>query len=230
MIARNISKEDGGETWDDIDAGGDSTGRIPAVVVGASTCTGGDATCTGGDAGVNGRVISDSGAGASATALESAKSNLGLPRGLKGAAAGGGRAGPSETGPANIPVKQIVQPSRQAQSMPVLISDFNELQQLAVGGEPLLVLPVIKLTHGVKLDIIDMVHGVLICPFTEITSRVDNIAINLITSRPSIISFERAANLVDYKSIEKNRVIYMGGDTKIIYRLVRAKELEGNNL
>jgi hypothetical protein len=69
MIARNISKEDGGETWDDIDAGGDSTGRIPAVV-------GGDATCTGGDAGVNGRVISDSGAGASATALEAAKSNL----------------------------------------------------------------------------------------------------------------------------------------------------------
>ncbi|KAJ6938768.1 hypothetical protein NC651_005261 [Populus alba x Populus x berolinensis] len=101
MIARNISKEDGGETWDDIDAGGDSTGRIPAVVVGASTCTGGDA-------GVNGRVVSDSGAGASATALESAKSNLGLPCGLKGAAAGGGRAGPSETGPANIPVKQIV--------------------------------------------------------------------------------------------------------------------------
>jgi len=87
--------------------------------------------------------------------------------------------------------------SRQAQSIPVLISDFNELQQLAVGGEPLLVLPVIKLTHGVKLDIIDMVHGVLICPFTEITRRVDNIAINLITWSPSISSFERAANLVD---------------------------------
>ncbi|KAH8515463.1 hypothetical protein H0E87_004073 [Populus deltoides] len=140
MIARNISEEDGGETWDGIDAEGNSTGRIPAVAGGASTCTGGDAgvngrvisdsgaganaggdstgripavvggdaTCTGGDAGVNGRVISDSGAGASATALEAAKSNFGLPRGLKGAAAGGGRVGPSEKGPANIPVKQIV--------------------------------------------------------------------------------------------------------------------------
>jgi hypothetical protein len=73
MIARNISKEDGGETWDGIDAEGNSTGRIPAVAGGASTCTGGDA-------GVNGRVISDSGAGASATALKAAKSNLELNR------------------------------------------------------------------------------------------------------------------------------------------------------
>ncbi|KAL3592725.1 hypothetical protein D5086_011365 [Populus alba] len=92
---------------DGIDAEGDSTGRIPAVVGGASTGSGGDA-------GVNGRVISDSGAGASATALEAAKNNLvitrserSLPRGLKGEAAVGGRVGPSKTGPANVPVKQI---------------------------------------------------------------------------------------------------------------------------
>ena len=80
--------------------------------------------------------------------------------------------------------------SRQAQSIPVLIRDLNGPQQLAVGAEPLLVLPVIKLIQGVKLDIIEMVHGVLICPFTEITIRVDNAAINLITLSPSISSFE----------------------------------------
>ena len=66
MIAINISKKDGGETWDDIDDEGNSTGRIPSVVCGASTSSGGDA-------GVNGRVTSDSGAGASATALETDK-------------------------------------------------------------------------------------------------------------------------------------------------------------
>ncbi|KAG6774498.1 hypothetical protein POTOM_021851 [Populus tomentosa] len=53
-----------------------STGRIPAVAGGASTGSGGDA-------GVNGRVISDSGAGASATALEAAKSNLVISRTVK---------------------------------------------------------------------------------------------------------------------------------------------------
>ena len=69
MIARNISKEFGGGTQDDIDAEGDSTGRIPAVVGGASTGTGGDS-------GFDGGVVSDSGAGASATALDAAESNL----------------------------------------------------------------------------------------------------------------------------------------------------------
>jgi hypothetical protein len=66
----------------------------------------------------------------------------------------------------------------------VLKSDCNELQQPVVGDEyePLLVLPVIKLKHGVKLLIIDAVHGVLICPLTniaEMTKRVANIAISL---------------------------------------------------
>ncbi|KAJ6405652.1 hypothetical protein OIU84_013582, partial [Salix udensis] len=80
MIARNISKKDGGETWDDE---GNSTGRIPSVVCGASTSSGGYAgvngrviSDSGAGASVDDRVISDSGAGASATALETAKSNL----------------------------------------------------------------------------------------------------------------------------------------------------------
>jgi len=80
--------------------------------------------------------------------------------------------------------------NRQAQSIPVLMRDLNELQQLPVGDEPLLVLPVIKFMHGVKLLIIEVVHGVLICPFTEITSRVDNIAIKLKTLSPSMSSYE----------------------------------------
>lgn len=67
----------------------------------------------------------------------------------------------------------------------MLKSDCNEPQQPVVGGdddELLLVLPVIKLKHGVKLLIIDAVHGVLICPLTniaEMTKRVANIAISL---------------------------------------------------
>ncbi|KAF2325225.1 hypothetical protein GH714_025422 [Hevea brasiliensis] len=42
--------------------------------------------------------------------------------------------------------------------MLVLIIDANELQQLAVGEVPLLLLPVMKFMHGVKLLIIELVH------------------------------------------------------------------------
>lgn len=64
---------------------------------------------------------------------------------------------------------------RQAQSMVVLVSDLSELQQPAVGADPLPVLPVMKFKHGVKLLIIEVVQGVLICALaemTEIASRV----------------------------------------------------------
>lgn len=54
--------------------------------------------------------------------------------------------------------------NKQAQSILVLINDSNESQQLADGVKPLLVLPVMKLAHGVKvLVIIEVVQGVLIC-------------------------------------------------------------------
>lgn len=59
--------------------------------------------------------------------------------------------------------------------------DRNELQQPGEGDEPLLVLPVIKLKQGVKLLIVEVVHGVLICPLTtvaEMTKRVADIAIS----------------------------------------------------
>lgn len=47
--------------------------------------------------------------------------------------------------------------------MLVLISDFNESQQFRVGVvTPFEVLPVMKFRHGVKLEIIDVVHGVVI--------------------------------------------------------------------
>lgn len=78
--------------------------------------------------------------------------------------------------------------TRQAQSTLVLVSDCKALQQSDVGDEPLLLLPVMKLKHGVKLLIIDIVHGVLICPLTniaEMTKRVADIAISL---EPLIVS------------------------------------------
>lgn len=53
---------------------------------------------------------------------------------------------------------------RHAQSVPLLRSDLSDPQQSEVGEDPLPVLPVIKLMHGVKLEIIEFVHGVLICP------------------------------------------------------------------
>ena len=73
---------------------------------------------------------------------------------------------------------------RQAQSTLALISVCNEAQQPVVGVEPLLVLPVTKLKHGVKLLSIDVVHGVLICPLTviaEMSKRVANIAVCMIS-------------------------------------------------
>lgn len=59
--------------------------------------------------------------------------------------------------------------------MLVLMSDRNELQQSDVGEDPLPLLPVMKFKHGVKLEIIEVVQGELICPLagiTEIASRV----------------------------------------------------------
>ena len=66
--------------------------------------------------------------------------------------------------------------SRQAQSTLLFAKDLNDSQHVLDGTPPLLlVLPVIKFAHGVKLVIIDVVHGVLICPFTEFPT---NITIN----------------------------------------------------
>lgn len=65
--------------------------------------------------------------------------------------------------------------TRQAQSVLVLISHFKEAQQLGVGVErPFALLPVMKFRHGVTLEIIEVVHGVEICPCTETTKRVAN--------------------------------------------------------
>uniref|UniRef100_A0A2P2QRP5 Non-specific lipid-transfer protein-like protein At2g13820 n=1 Tax=Rhizophora mucronata TaxID=61149 RepID=A0A2P2QRP5_RHIMU len=60
-----MSVEDGRQMQDSADAEGDSTGRIPAVVVGASACTVGDAgvsTCSVGDAGASTCIVGDAGA------------------------------------------------------------------------------------------------------------------------------------------------------------------------
>lgn len=71
--------------------------------------------------------------------------------------------------------------TRQAHSILVLIKDTNESQHVLDGAvKPimLLVLPVMRLAHGVKLLIIEVVHGVLICPvtnFTEVIKRVIDI-------------------------------------------------------
>lgn len=86
--------------------------------------------------------------------------------------------------------------TRQAQSMLVLISDFNESQQFWVGVvTPFEVLPVMKLRHGVKLEIIDVVHGVVIWPFTEMTERVaNNNAKRWKVFNPSIMFWEKWAH------------------------------------
>lgn len=60
--------------------------------------------------------------------------------------------------------------SRQAQSELVFTKDLNDSQHVLDGVAPLLVLPVIKFAHGVKLLIIEVVQGVLICAFTELTN------------------------------------------------------------
>lgn len=46
--------------------------------------------------------------------------------------------------------------------MPVLLNDFKESQQPAVGVTEPPLLPVMKLRHGVKVEIMEEVHGVLI--------------------------------------------------------------------
>lgn len=61
---------------------------------------------------------------------------------------------------------------RQAQSTLVLIIVFTTPQQSVVGELPLLLLPVMKFKHGVKLLMMEVVHGVDICPLTVITVTV----------------------------------------------------------
>lgn len=52
---------------------------------------------------------------------------------------------------------------RHAQSTLLPNRDLSEPQHWVVGEVPLPVLPVMKFMHGVKLVIIDAVHGVVIC-------------------------------------------------------------------
>lgn len=52
--------------------------------------------------------------------------------------------------------------TRQVHSTLVRINDLKESQQSWVGELPLPLLPVMKLKQGVKLVIIEVVHGVLI--------------------------------------------------------------------
>lgn len=59
---------------------------------------------------------------------------------------------------------------RQAQSTLVVAMDFRESQQPVDGIDPLLLLPVTKFRHGVKVETIEVVHGtVKICESTDIT-------------------------------------------------------------
>lgn len=99
---------------------------------------------------------------------------------------------------------------RQAQSTLVLVSDCKALQQSGVGDEPLLLLPVMKLKHGVKLLIIDVVHGVLICPLTniaEMTKRVADIAISL---EPLIVSMSsRNKSTTSGLQSERNGLVWL---------------------
>ena len=53
---------------------------------------------------------------------------------------------------------------RHKQPMPPLVRDFRELQQSAVGEVPLALLFVTKPMQGLKLEIIEALHGLLICP------------------------------------------------------------------
>lgn len=49
---------------------------------------------------------------------------------------------------------------RQAQSVPLEMSDARDWQHCDVGEAPLLLLPVRKFMHGVKLLIIELVQAV----------------------------------------------------------------------
>lgn len=53
---------------------------------------------------------------------------------------------------------------RHMQSMLVLVRDLSALQQSAVGEVPLPLPLVTKFMQGVKLEIIEAEHEVLICP------------------------------------------------------------------
>lgn len=66
-----------------------------------------------------------------------------------------------------LPVK-----SRHKQSMPEPVADLSELQQSADGDVPLELLFVRKFMHGVKLESIEALHGVLICPYTGTAKRM----------------------------------------------------------
>lgn len=55
---------------------------------------------------------------------------------------------------------------RHRQPIPPLVSDLSELQHDEVGDVPLRLLLVTKFRHGVKLEIMEGVHGVVIWPRT----------------------------------------------------------------
>lgn len=75
---------------------------------------------------------------------------------------------------------------RQKQSMPELVTDLSESQQSEVGDVPLEVLFVRKFMHGVKLESIEALHGVLICPETCKAKRMAVAANALIRRRRTI--------------------------------------------
>lgn len=79
--------------------------------------------------------------------------------------------------------------TRQVHSTLVRIIDLKDLQHSWVGEPPLALLPVMKLKQGVKLVIIEAVHGVLIwaravgvAPTRTITTR--KMALESSASRP----------------------------------------------
>lgn len=73
---------------------------------------------------------------------------------------------------------------RQAHSMPVLVNAFKESQQPAVGVMEPPLLPVMKLRHGVNVEIMEEVHGVLIIcwlfpPNIKLDITITTISVNL---------------------------------------------------
>lgn len=70
---------------------------------------------------------------------------------------------------------------RHVHSMLVLTRDLNELQHSLVGEFPFALLPVMKLKQGVKLVIMEAVHGVLICAPTLLILQTINTADSICT-------------------------------------------------